>query len=133
MELSLVQILPTVIIAAVCHALALSIATRLMVEIQVPYRQAIRIVAVEYVAVGLVVGVLLALNVDVRALTITAAVMTYLFAGAACLGAWLHFSDGTRLGAGNGVLIQAIQIPLIIPVLILASYLIDLTRMLTGG
>jgi|SRR5690606_26186822 hypothetical protein len=133
MELTIVQVLPTAILAAVFHALALSIATRLMVEIRVPYGQAIRIVAIEYLAVGVVLGLLLLLGIDVRAITVTAAVLTYLFTGAACLGAWLHFPDGARLGAGNGVLIQAIQIPLIIPVLILGSFLIDLTRMLTGG
>lgn len=133
MAMNLVQLLAAAVLAALFHALALCIATRLMVEIPVRYRDAIMAVAVEYAAVAVVVGVLLALQANTGPILISAGALTYLFAGALYLGKRLHFADGAPMGAGNGVLVQAIQIPLIIPVLILGSFLVDLSRSLSGA
>lgn len=112
--------------ASLCHALALKIATKLMVEVPVKYGKAYLIVLVEYLAVGGVAAGLLFADVGGPTLVIIAATFTYLLVGAACIGTAIPGIDGARLGVGNGVLIQAIQVPIIVPFLILGSFLRDL-------
>ena len=132
--MTLLQIVPAVLVAAACHVVALSIATRLMVDVRISRALAVKIVAIEYLATACITGVLLVLLSAGNTVLLTAGALTYLFVGAACVGIWIAFQDGTRVGLGNGVLIQAIQIPLVIPVLIAASFLYDLlTRLTTGG
>ncbi len=124
------RILISVVIASLCHALALKIATRLMVEVPVKYAKACLIVLVEYLAIGAVAAALLFGEVGGTTLAIAAAVLTYLLIGAVLIGTAVAGIDGARLGVGNGVLIQAIQVPIILPFLILGSFLRDLTAML---
>ncbi len=123
-------ILLSVVIASLCHALALKIATRLMVEVTVKYGKAYLIVLVEYLAIGAVAAGLVLGGVGGTTLAIIAAVLTYLLVGAACIGKAIAGIDGARLGVGNGVLIQAIQVPIILPFLILGSFLRDLGAVL---
>jgi hypothetical protein len=113
-------------IASLCHALALKIATKLMVDVPVKYGKAYLIVLVEYLAVGGVAAGLLFADIGGPTLAITAVTFTYLLVGAACIGTAIPGIDGARLGVGNGVLIQAIQVPIIVPFLILGSFLRDL-------
>ncbi|MGH8480422.1 MAG: hypothetical protein ACREXK_12805 [Gammaproteobacteria bacterium] len=119
-------IIIAVVIASLCHALALKIATKLMVEVPVNYGKAYLIVLIEYLAVGCVAAGLLFAGVGGPTLALIAATFTYLLVGAACIGTAIPGIDGARLGVGNGVLIQAIQVPIIVPFLILGSFLPDL-------
>lgn len=111
-------------IAIVLHALALRIATALMVEVRVDYVLALKIVAIEYAAMSVFAGAVMGLQLGNLTVVIAGCSIAYLLAGAACVGYWLAFKDGSRVGLGNGVLIQAIQIPLIIPVIIVGSFVI---------
>jgi hypothetical protein len=131
--MTLLQIVPAVLLAAACHVVALRVATRLMVDVRIPNRLAVKIVAIEYAATACIAGLVLMLLPAGNTVPLTAGALAYLFVGAACIGIWIAFSDGTRVGLGNGVLIQAIQIPLIIPVVIAASFLFDLAARLSGG
>jgi hypothetical protein len=116
----------TIAIASLSHAFALKIATKLMVEVPVKYGKAYLIVLVEYLAVGGVVAGLWFADIGGLTPAIIAAAFTYLLVGAACIGTAIPGIDGARLGVGNGVLIQAIQVPIIVPFLILGSFLRDL-------
>ncbi|MBI2970589.1 MAG: hypothetical protein HYY36_07585 [Gammaproteobacteria bacterium] len=129
----LVQIVLAAALASAFHALALRITVKLMVEVTVNYGRAFLIVAIEYLAIAGVVGALLAMEVGSQTLVIVAASVAYLFVGAAFIGSWFQFENGTRVGVGNGVLIQAIQIPLIIPVLIVGSFLFDIFAAFSGS
>jgi len=132
--MTLPQIALAALFAAACQAVALRVATRLMVEVRIAWALAAKIVIIEYVAAGCIAGLLLALAPGEHAAPVTAGALVYLFAGAACIAAWIGFGDGARVGLGNGVLIQAIQVPLIIPVLIAGSFLFDLqARLGTPG
>ena len=124
------QIIIAIVLASLCHALALKIATKLMVEVPVKYGKAYLIVLVEYLAVGSVAAGLLFAGVGGPTLAIIAGTFTYLLVGAACIGTAIPGIDGARLGVGNGVLIQAIQVPIIVPFLILGSFLRDLSAIL---
>lgn len=111
--------------AAAVHALFLSFAVKLMVEVQVRYGHACVIVAVQYVTAGLCGGGLALGGIeDPRWLTVMAA-MTLVCVGAVLIGKTLRFVNGERLGVGNGVLIQFMQVPLILPFVILVSFLWD--------
>jgi hypothetical protein len=118
--------------AALCQTVALRVATRLMVEVRIAWQLAAKIVAIEYAAIACIAGVLLALTQG-HTLPIAVGALVYLIIGAACISRWIGFDDGTRIGVGNGVLIQAIQVPLIIPVLIAGSFLFDLQMRLAAG
>ena len=130
--MTLVQIVPAILIASLFHALALIIATKLMLEVPVKYGQAYKIVFLEYLAIAAVAAILGFAKLGGQAVAIVLCSFTYLLVGAACIGRWISPSKGAPLGVGNGVLIQAIQIPLIVPVLILASFLIDLLQALSN-
>ncbi len=122
----IIAIAIAIAIASLCHALALKIATKLMVEVPVKYGKAYLIVLIEYLAVGGVVAGLWFADIGGLTPAIIAAAFTYLLVGAACIGTAIPGIDGARLGVGNGVLIQAIQVPIIVPFLILGSFLRDL-------
>lgn len=119
------QIIVTLLIALALHPWVLRVATAMMVKAQVPYSRAFRIIAIEYVAGG---AALAALNVikltgQTTALILAAAVLVAV--GATLVGSWLSFVNGEQVGVGNGVLIQLMQVPLVIPGLILVSFLFD--------
>ena len=94
------------------------------------YGKAYLIVLVEYLAVGSVAAGLWFAGFGGPTLAIIAGTLTYLLVGAACIGTAIPGIDGARLGVGNGVLIQAIQVPIIVPFLILGSFLRDLGAIL---
>lgn len=119
--------------AAVVHALALCIVARFTVRADVTYSKALKIVVLEYAAVAAVAGVLLGTQIGNQTVTIVACSLAYLFVGAGFIGTGLGFDNGTRLGVGNGILIQALQIPLIIPVLIVGSFLFDVFASASGA
>lgn len=132
--MTLPQIVAAVVFAAACQAIVLRIATRLMVDVRITWRLAAKIAAVEYVAAACAVALVFAFSPAGHAAPLAIGALTYLFVGAACIRTWIVFNDGSGVGMGNGVLIQAIQVPLIIPVLIAGSFLFDLqSRLGTPG
>jgi hypothetical protein len=120
--MSWASILPAVAVTIAVHALALRVAAALMVEARVRYALALKIVAIEYAAILLAAGAIAVVDPGSVALAVAAGSLAYVFTGAACIGFWLSFPEGERVGLGNGVLIQAIQIPLLIPVIIVGSF-----------
>jgi hypothetical protein len=90
----------------------------------VNYRRAYQIVAVEYLLAGVLLGVLLLTNLTRPTTAYIVAIVGLLFVGAVGIGRWLSFEGGERLGVGNGVLIQFVQIPLVLPFAILVSFLL---------
>ena len=119
------KIMLGVALAVLFQALALCITSRLMVEVPIRYQRALLIVGIEYLAIAVVAGTCVLAGIENLAITISAGSLTYLFVGAACIRAWIRFAGGAPVDVGNGVLIQAIQIPIIIPVLIVGSFLYD--------
>jgi hypothetical protein len=122
------KLIAALLIALAIHPYVLRIAVRLMVEVRVPYPKALQIVAIEYVAAGLVLAVLTFSKLTGQTVAVTAAAIILVAVGAALIGKWLSFHNGDRLGVGNGVLIQFMQVPLAVPFLILASFLFDATK-----
>ena len=120
--MEIVKLLLAIAVVTAIHALVLRIAARLMVHVSVEFRRAYQIVAVEYGVAGAVLGTLLLAGVTRSTTAYVVAVVGLLFVGAFCIGRWLAFEGGDRLGVGNGVLIQFVQIPLILPFAILASF-----------
>jgi hypothetical protein len=120
----IVKLLVAAAAVTAIHALVLRIATRLMVHVSVNYRRAYQIVAVEYVVAGALLGILLFANLTRPTTAYIIAIVGLLFVGAVYIGRWLTFEGGERLGVGNGVLIQFVQIPLVLPFAILVSFLL---------
>jgi hypothetical protein len=122
------KLIAAVLLALAVHPYVLRTATRLMVEVLVPYAKALQIVAIEYVAAGVVLALLSFLKLTGQTIALAAAAIILVAVGATLIGKWLSFHDGDRLGIGNGILIQFMQVPLAIPFLILASFLFDPTK-----
>ena len=106
------------------HSLALRIATRLMINVPVLFQRAFFIVLLEYATVFITVMILL-LVLKSQPFSILIGSLTYLFTGAVLIDIWIT-KEGQRLGIGNGVLIQAIQIPILVPLIIIAWLLYDI-------
>ncbi|MGH8658470.1 MAG: hypothetical protein ACREV4_08345 [Gammaproteobacteria bacterium] len=119
------QMIVTVLIALALHPWVLRVATAMMVEAQVSYSRAFRIIAIEYVVGGVAALSLIKLTGQTIALILAAVVL--IAVGATLVGKWLSFANGEQIGVGNGVLIQFVQVPLVIPLLILVSFLFDAT------
>lgn len=118
----IVKLLLAIVVVTAIHALVLRVAARLMVHVSVGYRRAYQIVAVEYLVAGAVLGTLLLADLARPTTAYVIAIVGLVFVGAFCIGRWLAFEGGDRLGVGNGVLIQFVQIPLVLPFAILASF-----------
>jgi len=112
-------------VVAVFHSLALRIATRLMVSVSVTYQRALTIIVIEY-AVVFFVAMILFLALENQPITVVIGSLAYLFTGAVLMDFWITTQEGQRLGFGNGVLIQAIQIPILVPLIIIAWLLYDI-------
>jgi hypothetical protein len=120
----IVKLLLAIVAVTAIHALVLRIAARLMVHVSVEYRRAYQIVAVEYLVAGAVLALLLLADLTRPTMAYAIAIVGLVFVGAFCIGRWLAFEGGDRLGVGNGVLIQFVQIPLVLPFAILASFVL---------
>ncbi|MGH6634741.1 MAG: hypothetical protein ACRED0_00910 [Gammaproteobacteria bacterium] len=121
------QMIATLLIALALHPWVLRVATAMMVEAQVPYARAFRIVAIEYVAGGAALAALSLIKLTGQTTALILAAVVLVFVGAILVGKWLSFANGEQVGVGNGVLIQFMQVPLVIPLLILVSFLFDAT------
>ncbi|MGH8120136.1 MAG: hypothetical protein ACRESK_05920 [Gammaproteobacteria bacterium] len=113
------------VVVAFFHSLALQVATRLMINVSVTYQRALTIIVIEYTVVFFV-AMILFLALENQPLTVVSGSLAYLFTGAALMDIWITAQGGQRLGIGNGVLIQAIQIPILVPLVIIAWLLYDM-------
>ncbi len=112
-------------VVAFFHSLALRVTTRLMVNVPVLFRRALSIVLLEYMAI-FVIAMILFLGLKSQTFALVIGSLTYLFTGAVLIDLWINTKEGDRLGIGNGVLIQAIQIPILVPLIIIAWLLYDI-------
>jgi hypothetical protein len=120
-----IQYLLAIVAATFVHAAFLGFAIKLMVEIKVGYGHAWRIVAAEYVAAGAVILLIHLGNLAGQTAMISLAAIVLVFVGATIIGRTVAFANNDRLGIGNGVLIQFMQVPLILPFIIISSFLFD--------
>lgn len=121
------QMIVILLIALALHPWVLRLATAMMVEAQVPYSRAFRIVAIEYAAGGAVLATLSFVRLTGQATALILAAVALVAVGATLVGKRLSFANGELVGVGNGVLIQFMQVPLVIPLLIVVSFLFDAT------
>ena len=111
-----------VVVAAV-HGLILRFAVKLMVEVSMQVRTAYAIIALEYVVAAAIAGLLLATD---SAWQVPAALASIglIATGAVLIGRRVALPDGEPVGLGNGILIQFMQVPMVVPLAILLSFFI---------
>jgi hypothetical protein len=119
------KLIITVLIALVLHPVVLRVAAKIMLDVQVPYVQGVKIVAIQYAGAGVVLTGLVLAELSRHAVAFGVAAIVMAAVGATLVGRWLSFGTGERVGVGNGVLIQFMQVPLVIPWLILGSFLLS--------
>lgn len=111
------------VVAAALHGVILRFAVRLMVEVSMQARAAYAIIALEYAVAAAIAAVLLAMDPAWQLPTALAA--TGLIAtGAVLIGRRVVLPGGEPVGVGNGILIQFMQVPMVIPLAILLSFFI---------
>lgn len=123
--MTLIKMVLAIAASATVHALFLRFAVKIMVEVTVRYGHAFAIVLAQYATAALVAGALILGGIDNPLWTTTISGLGSVFVGAVLIGRTLRFSDSEPVGTGNGVLIQFMQIPLVVPFVILASFLVD--------
>jgi hypothetical protein len=111
------------LVAAAIHGLILRFAVKLMVEVSMQVRVAYAIIALEYSVAAAIAGLLLAVDSAWQvpaALASTGLIAT----GAVLIGRRVALPDGEPVGVGNGILIQFMQVPMVVPLAILLSFFI---------
>ena len=119
------KLIVAVLIALAVHPLVLRVAAKIMLEVRVPYTQGIKIVAIQYAAAGVALAVLMLIKLTGQTAALGVAAIVLVAVGAMLIGKWLSFGTGEHVGVGNGVLIQFMQVPLVIPLLIIGSFLLN--------
>ncbi len=109
--------------AAAVHGQILRFAVKLMVEVNMPARVAYAIIALEYLIAAAIAGMLLAAESAWQVPAALAAV-GLLATGAVLIGRRVALPGGEPVGVGNGILIQFMQVPMVIPPAILLSFFI---------
>jgi hypothetical protein len=112
------------LVAAAVHGLILRFAVRLMLEVRVDARTAYAIIAAEYSAAALLLGVVWIVAATAWKLPVALAFTGLVITGAVLIGRWISLPDGAPLGVGNGLLVQFMQVPMVIPLAILLSFFI---------
>ena len=111
------------LVAAAVNGLILRFAVKLMVEVSMQVRVAYAIIALEYMVAAAIAALLLAAN---TAWQVPAALATLglIATGAVLIGRRVALPDGEPVGVGNGILIQFMQVPMVVPLAILLSFFI---------
>lgn len=112
------------VVAAGIHGVILRFAVRLMVEVRMHPRDAYGIVAAEYAVAGLLSGLMLAGGSGTWQTPAAVAGIGLIITGAVLIGRRVALPGGAPVGVGNGVLIQFMQVPMVIPIAILLSFFI---------
>jgi len=111
------------LVAAAVHGLILRFAVRLMVEVSMQVRVAYAIIALEYIVAAAIAGALLATDSAWQVPAALAAV-GLIATGAVLIGRRVALPGGEPVGVGNGILIQFMQVPMVVPLAILLSFFI---------
>ena len=111
------------LVAAAVHGLILRFAVRLMVEVSMQVRVAYAIIALEYIVAAAIAGALLATDSAWQVPAAMAAV-GLIATGAVLIGRRVALPGGEPVGVGNGILIQFMQVPMVVPLAILLSFFI---------
>ncbi len=119
-----VTYLGILLVTAGVHGLILRFAVRLMVNVAIPMPVAYGIIAAEYAAAGAIAGALLLAGNPAWQLQVALAAACLIGIGAALIGRRVAFPGSEPVGVGNGILIQFMQVPMIIPPAILLSFFI---------
>jgi len=119
------KLIIAVLIALAVHPVVLRVAAKIMLGVHVPYVQGVKIVAIQYAVAGAVLAGLILVELSRQSVALGVAAIALLAVGATLVGRWLSFGTGEHVGVGNGVLIQFMQVPLVIPLLILGSFLLN--------
>ena len=119
------KLIVAVLIALAVHPVVLRVAAKIMLDVPVLYAQGVKIVAIQYAVAGVVLAGLMLVEQSGQTAALGVAAITLVAVGATLVGRWLSFGTGEHVGVGNGVLIQFMQVPLVIPLLILGSFLLD--------
>jgi hypothetical protein len=112
-----------VLVAAAVHGQILRFAVKLMVEVSMQVRAAYAIIALEYIVAAGIAGALLAVN-SAWQLPAALAAVGLLATGAVLIGRRVALPGGEPVGVGNGILIQFMQVPMVVPLAILLSFFI---------
>ena len=112
-----------VLVAAAVHGQILRFAVKLMVEVSMQERAAYAIIALEYIVAAAIAGALLAVN-SAWQLPAALAAIGLLATGAVLIGRRVALPGGEPVGVGNGILIQFMQVPMVVPLAILLSFFI---------
>ena len=111
------------LVAAAVHGLILRFAVRLMVEVSMQVRAAYAIIALEYIVAAAIAGLLLATD-SAWQVPVALAAIGLIATGAVLIGRRVALPDGEPVGVGNGILIQFMQVPMVVPLAILLSFFI---------
>jgi len=111
------------LVAAAVHGVILRFAVRLMVEVSMQPRVAYAIIALEYVVAGAIAALLLALH-SAWQIPAALAAIGLIATGAVLIGRRVALPGGEPVGVGNGILIQFMQVPMVVPLAILLSFFI---------
>ncbi|MBI1732680.1 MAG: hypothetical protein HYR49_07945 [Gammaproteobacteria bacterium] len=110
--------------AAAGHGLILRFAVRVMLEVPVSARTSYGIIAAEYAVGAILFGLAAAVSPSAWKLPAALAFIGLVATGAVLIGRNITLPDGGALGVGNGLLIQFMQVPMVIPFVILLSFII---------
>ena len=119
-----VMYLGLMLTAAAVHGLILRFAIKLMIEVRMPMRAAYRIIATEYTVAAAITGVLVMTGNPAWQLPAALASAGLITTGAVLIGRGVALPGGEPVGVGNGILIQFMQVPMVIPLAILLSFFI---------
>jgi hypothetical protein len=112
------------LVATAGHCAILRVAVRLMVDVRVGMREAALIVAAEYAAAAVIAGAVLMSGTTRWQVPVTLAAAALVATGAVLIGRRIMLPGGIPAGVGNGVLIQFMQVPMVIPFAILLSFFV---------
>lgn len=109
---------------AAVHGLILRFAVSLMVEVRMQVRAAYGIIAMEYIVAAAITGLLLLTGDPAWQIPAALAAIGLISTGAVLIGGRVKMPGGEPVGVGNGILIQFMQVPMVIPLAILLSFFI---------
>lgn len=110
--------------AAAGHGVILRFAVRLMVDVPLATRDACLIVVTEYAVAAFITALVLVAGNPAWQIPAALASAGLVATGAVLIGRRVALPGGEPVGVGNGVLIQFMQVPMVIPFAILLSFFV---------
>jgi hypothetical protein len=112
------------LLAAAIHGAILRFAVRLMVEVPMAMRDACVVIAAEYAVAAVITAGALLTGKPAWQVPVALAFLGLVATGAVLIGRRVALPGGEPVGVGNGVLIQFMQVPMVIPFAILLSFIV---------